>query len=145
MDAVDLLLDDHSQLRRLAAKLASLLGPQTGVGWDDVSRCDLAAFRAAQEELLEALTMHELREERIFAERLPASSREELQREVERAHASLNGFMSLLRSLAEICAEGRVHSLRAIVSRVNHELEHHLSFEEKALIPLLLRGPPTAR
>lgn len=141
MDSVDLVLHDHAQLRRLAAGLRRRLGPQEGVGWEDVSACDLAALRAAQDELLKALTLHELREERVFAERLPAESREELQREVERAHGALNGLVSLMRSLAAICSDGRVHALRVIVARVNEELEHHLAFEEKALIPRLRRGP----
>lgn len=145
MDSVDLILDDHARLRRLAAGLAARLGRQNGVGWEDVSTCDLPSFRAAQDELLETLTMHELREERVFAERLPESSREELQQEVERAHESLNSLVSLMRSLSALCADGRVHSLRATVARVNEELEHHLAFEEKVLIPLLRRGPPAAR
>lgn len=140
MDAIDLLMEDHARLRRLAASLTGLLGAQTGVGWEDVSGCDLAPFRAAQEELLETLTVHELREERIFADRLPADSREELQKEVERAHESLNGLVSLLRSLSTLCSDGRVHSLRVTAGRVREELEHHLSFEEKALIPLLSGG-----
>lgn len=145
MDAVDLLLDDHAQLRRLAAGLARRLGPQKGVGWDDVSRCDLAALRAAQDELMEALTLHESREERVFAERLPADSREDLQRAVERAHESLNGLVSLMRSLAALCSGGRVHALRVMAARVSEELERHLSFEEKALMPLLRRGPAAGR
>lgn len=145
MDAVDRVLDEHAQLRRLAAGLRRRLGPQKGIGWEDVTGCDLAALRAAQDELLEALTLHERREERLFAERLPRESREALQLEVERAHRSLNGLVSLMRSLAELCSGGRVHALRVMVARVNEELEHHLAFEEKALIPLLRRGPSAAR
>lgn len=139
MDPVDLLLEDHAQLRRMMANLEKRLGPQAGVGWEDVSRCDLPAFQAAQDELLETLTMHELREERVFADRLPVASREELQKEVERAHEALNSLVSLMRSLAAYCADGRVHSLRVTTARAREELEHHLVFEEKVLIPLLRR------
>jgi hypothetical protein len=140
MDALDVVIEEHATLRRLAAKLPALLGPQRGVGWDDVSGCDLAAFRAAQDELLEALTTHELREERVFSERLPQENRAELQGEVERAHEQLNGLVSLLRSLSAACAGGRVHALRVTAARVGEELERHLFFEEKILIPLLKRG-----
>lgn len=147
MDAVDLIVSDHAALRRMAGRLCGLLGPQTRVGWEDVCTRDLAAFRAAQDELLEALTMHELREESVFAQRLPRELREELEGEVERAHEALNGLVSLMRSLSASVSGGRVHSLRLTAQRVREELEQHLRFEEEAVLPRLrgLAGGGAAR
>lgn len=137
MDLLDQVVEDHARLRFLARGLPRLLGPQTGVGWEDRSDVDLTAFREAQEELLEQLTMHELREESLFAQRLPKPVKEDLQREVERAHEALNALFSLMRSVSTLCRDGRVHALRTTVARVVEELESHLEFEERALIPLI--------
>jgi hypothetical protein len=143
MDTIDRLLTEHEALRRDAAALESLLGPQRGVGWDDESDCDVAAFRAARDRLAHDLTDHEGREERFMARHLRTPGRGELEAEIERAHKTLNNLVLLLQSAAELCTQKRVHRLRTIVSRVREELETHLSYEEKVLFPLL-RGASVA-
>lgn len=144
MDSIDRLLTEHASLRRDAAALLALLGPQRGAGWDDVSNCDVAAFRAARDRLAADLEAHELEEERFMARRLRGPGRDELEGEVERAHQTLNDLTSMLQTAAVLCVEGRVHQLRTIAGRVCEELEAHLAYEEKVLFPLL-RGTAAAR
>ncbi|MDX6767965.1 MAG: hemerythrin domain-containing protein [Elusimicrobiota bacterium] len=137
MDSIDRLLTEHEALRRDAAALEALLGPQRGVGWDDESDCDVAAFRAARDRLAHDLMEHEAREEKLIGRRLHSPGQGEMEAEVERAHKTLNSLVSLLQSAAELCTQKRVHRLRTIVSRVREELETHLGYEEKVLFPLL--------
>lgn len=142
MDSIDRLMTEHAALRRDAAALLALLGPQRGVGWDDRSNCDVDAFRAARDRLAADLNAHEREEEGFMARRLRGPGRGELEAEVERAHKTLNDLTALLQTAATLCTEGRVYQLRTITERVLEELEVHLVYEEKVLFPLL-RGAAT--
>lgn len=144
MDSIDRLLTEHAALRRDAAALGALLGPQRGVGWDDESDCDLARFREARERLARDLAEHERKEERFISRLLRSPGGWELEAEVERAHKTLNNLVALLQSAVELCAQGRVHRLRTIAARVVEELETHLQYEERVLFPML-REPRAAR
>lgn len=134
---LDGLLTEHAALRRDAAALEALLGPQRGVGWDDRSDCDVPAFRAARDRLAAELEAHERREEAMMAKRLRTAARGELEAEVERAHHTLNDLVALLESAAVLCEKGRVYRLRTLAGRVREELDTHLQYEEKVLFPLL--------
>lgn len=144
MDSIDLLLTEHVALRRDAAALLALLGPQRGVGWDDRSDCDVPAFRENRDRLAADLAAHERREEKFLAGHLRGPGRAELEAEVERAHKTLNELTALLQTASALCTQGRVHQLRTITERVIEELETHLAYEEKVLFPLL-REPRAAR
>lgn len=145
MNDIELLIEEHGELRREAAALEALLGPQRGVGWEDNSNCDVTRFRAAQEGLLRNLAAHELKEESVIGRHLRAPGGLEIRAEVERAHETLNRLVTLLRSVATLCTGGRVHALRTITARVREELESHLVYEEKMLFPLLLGHAPSLR
>jgi hypothetical protein len=144
MDSIDRLLTEHADLRRDAAALLALLGPQRGVGWDDRSNCDVVAFRMARDRLAGDLAEHERREEDLMTRRLRGPGRGELESEIERAHKTLNDLTGLLQTAATLCVEGRVYQLRTVAERVREELETHLDYEEKILFPLL-REPRMAR
>lgn len=137
MRELDKLLKEHEELRRDAAALAGLIGPQLAVGWSDHARVDLGRFESARELLRQHLLAHEAKEERFIARRLKVVGAGEIEAEVERAHETLNRLMGLLHSVATLCTEGRVHALRVICGRVTEELELHLRYEETVLFPLL--------
>lgn len=141
MKELERLLKEHEALRRDAAALAGLIGPQLAVGWNDHSPVDLARFEAAREQLRQHLLAHEAKEERFIARRLKLVGAAEVGAEVERAHETLNRLMGLLHSVAALCTEGRVHALRVICGRVGEELESHLRYEEAVLFPLLKGAP----
>lgn len=140
MSELDTLLEEHEALRKDAAALTRLIGPQLAVGWSDHARIDLPAFEAARETLRRRLLEHEAKEERFITRRLRAPGAAEVEAEVERAHETLNRLMELLHSASALCTEGRVHALRTICGRVGEELESHLRYEETVLFPLLKGG-----
>lgn len=144
MSEIDRLLAEHAQLRRDAAALGDLIGPQLAVGWEDHSDCDLTRFEAAREKLQRDLLDHENREERYMARRLRADGPPDIEREIERSHETLNRMMSLLHSVSVLCTEGRVHALRVVCTRVSQELGTHLAYEEEVLFPLLQRAEKAA-
>ena len=142
MNRIDSLVEEHATLRRLAERIERSLGPQTGVGWDDLAAGELTGFCEAQRLFSDVIREHEEREERVIDDllRSRADDRAELAPVIEGAHASLNALMALLGTVSGVCDGTHVHAVRSIAQRLREELEIHLAYEEKVLFPLLRRS-----
>ena len=139
MDTIDSLIEEHATLRRLAGEIEKAVGAQNGVGWDDRASCETTALRAAQRRFQDELKAHEAREERVVDAMLRdrEREREQLEPAVRRAHVALDGLTALLRTLAGICDGTHVHAVRTAAERLHEELNAHLEYEERVVLPLL--------
>lgn len=142
MDITEALSQDHARMRRRAAGLQSMLGPEREVGWSDEADCDMDSFRAAAKELLDELLAHEIREKqglrRVWALR---GRRPELEEHITRSHNSLNSLTGLLRAAAEYCDGRHVYSVRALTAQLREVMEAYFAYEENSTFPLLDRPP----
>ncbi len=142
MDAIDRLLAEHSQHRRLVAELEAALGRPSvhEVGWNDCAGCDFKRFKEIHRELRERVLDHERREELLLKEALELlEGGADAGRMLEKRHGGVNDLLRLLASVAELYDGSHLHPLRTVVARVREELDSHHEFEEKELFPRLRR------
>lgn len=139
MTTMDRLNEDHQRLRSCLAGMGELLGRPNDPGWYDEKDLDRPRLAEVRRQLHEAFRAHEELERLVLSQALARlSARGGLPPGcIESAHRSIRDILQLLDAVAHVCDGRHVHSLRSVASRAAEEVERHLAYEERELLPRL--------
>ena len=138
MDIVDQLLKSHASLRASFLALGDVLGRPTGVGWDDRSQFDQAAFSRGLACFFADFRAHEAAEDeclaRITRRRGPDAG---LDAAIADGHRSLADMTRILAAVVYSCDGEHLHGVHTVFARLGEDLERHLTYEETRVFPRL--------